>query len=172
MTQTLFSFLSQWDGKDTKSLTGLFHDEAGNPEFLNSMVRMAALEECQRGATWLLKHHFDGGGVAPSEELAQQHISQVADTGDWQTRLHVLQYLEHLDLPDDSEALQSEFVEASLKSEKPFVRAWAWHALCVLAERFPGRNQATRRRLSEALSRETAASVKVRIRKALQRLNG
>lgn len=172
MAETLHKVLSNWDGKDTRFLERLFHDEAGNPGFLKSLVTLSAREESQRGATWLLKHHFDIRAQPLSPELSQEHIACVADTEDWQTRLHVLQYLEHLDLPVAFRKPASDFVEVSIRSERPFVRAWAWHALSVLAQRFPDQRDETCQRLSEAQETETAGSVKVRIRKALARLNG
>ena len=172
MTQTLHKILSDWDGKDTGFLERLFHDEAGNPDFLGSLVALAALEESQRGATWLLKHHFDARGAALPQDLTRNHLSQLIDIDDWQTRLHVLQYLEHLDLSEGSKTVLSEFVETSLRSDRTFVRAWAWYALAILVAGYPEERDDTLRRLREAQATETAGSAKVRIRKAIAKLQG
>jgi len=172
MARTLHDILSEWDGRDTGSLERLFHDEAANPDFLRMLVSLAGEETSQRGATWLLKQHFDTGGKALPAALTRDHLSQLDGLRDWQSRLHVLQYLEKLDLPEGSKTELFEFVETSLKSDRTFVRAWAWYALAVLAARYPQEREDTLRRLKEAQATEAAGSVKVRIRKSIARLQG
>lgn len=57
------------------------------------------------------------------------------------------------------------------EAENRFLRAWAYHGLALHAERFPAHQTAAIDRLNEVMTRETAGSLKVRIRKALERIN-
>jgi len=162
--------LAAWDGKDTAILEKLFRENSGDQEFLPFLVGSCDKRDLQRGATWLIKHHFDRRGAPLSADLTRLHVAQFAGFHDWQARLHVLQYLEHLDLPDDAEAPVSDFLNETRHSDQKFVRAWTYWGLAVLAQRFPDRARKTGQLLAEAQTRETAASVKVRIRKALDLL--
>jgi len=170
LTRSLRAIVSEWDGNDTAVLEKLFDARCGDPEFLPELVQLCSCAELQRGATWLLKHHFDRNGPALPAALMEDHLAQFQTIEDWQARLHVLQYLEQLDVPEDAERPLSDFVETSLKSEKKFVRAWAWYGLAVLAHSYPGRIDKTVQRLTREYAQETAGSVKVRIRKALKML--
>lgn len=170
MQDTLQKSLTLWDGKDTATLESLFLEFHEGPDFLQGLIALGNDRKFHRGVTWLLKHHFDRKGPALQQDLARSHILQFEAIDDWQARLHVLQYLEHLDLPEDSEKVVSDFVEGSLRSDRTFVRAWAWHGLAVLAERFSLRRDETIKQLTEAQARETAGSVKVRIRRAIAKL--
>ena len=169
---TLAELLDGWDGKDTRELEAVFEEYRKDPAFLADLVHLTDTPTRQQGTTWLLKHHFDTRKTALPADLVAEHISQFPMVQDWQARLHILQYLEHLDLPEDAKATVCTFVDQSLGSDRTFVRAWAWHGLVVLAERYPERRAAALDRLKEAQAAETAGSVKVRIRKALDRLNG
>ncbi|MCK7614406.1 hypothetical protein [Roseibium sediminicola] len=162
--------LAVWDGKDTAFLEALFRKNHDNSDFLESLIIACNTQRLQRGATWLLKQYFDQRGTPLPADLSRAHIGQFAGIEDWQAKLHVLQYLEHLDLADDAEAPLSDFLNETLQSDQKFVRAWSYWGLAVLAHRFPDRTRKTGQLLAEAQTRETAASVKVRIRKALDLL--
>lgn len=170
MASSLNGELAAWDGKDTVFLEGLFQENQDDRGFLQSLVAACNTQDLQRGATWLLKRHFDNKGAPLSQKQTNAHIGQFAGFEDWQAKLHVLQYLEHLDLADDAETPLSGFLNETLQSDQKFVRAWTYWGLAVLAQRFPDRARKTRQLLTEAQTRETAASVKVRIRKALDLL--
>jgi len=171
LARSLDTELAGLDGKDTTVLEKLYRDKAGDPDFPQSLITACNTQDLQRGATWLLKRHFDNKGAPLSQKQTSAHIGHLAGIEDWQAKLHVLQYLEHLVLPDDTEAPVSDFLNGAIRSEQKFVRAWAYSGLAVLARRFPDRIERTRQRLAEAYARETAASVKVRVRKALEKLD-
>ncbi|MHA7775755.1 hypothetical protein [Roseibium sp. M-1] len=170
MTGTLREVLSGWDGRDTGVLEQLFESECSSPVFLDQLVALSALPDCQRSATWLLKHHFDGKGQTLSETQTRDHLAHLAQVTDWQARLHVLQYLEHLALPQDAEIVLSAFVDDAIASKNKLVRAWAYYALALLACRYPERKHQALTVLRQAGEMETAGSVKVRLRKALEKL--
>ncbi len=170
MTRSLRTNVSEWNGKDTAVLERLFNARSGDPEFLPELVQLCSDTDLQRGATWLLKHFLEKKGRSLSAALTRTHLAQLPHIGDWQARLHVLQYLEHLDLQANAEKPVSDFLETTLTSDNKFVRAWAWYGLAVLAHNFPRRAEHTVQRLTGEIARETAGSVKVRIRKALKLL--
>lgn len=163
--------LAAWDGKDTGVLEALFRKKQRDREFLQSLITACNTQGLQRGATWLLKHHLERADAPLSAALTRRHLAQLAGIEDWQAKLHVLQYLDRLDLPEDAEPELLAFVEEALLSARTLVRAWGYSGLAVLARRFPHRRETTRQLLTSAKTSETAGSVKVRIRKALELLS-
>lgn len=168
---TLLAGIGAWNGKDTKVLETLFEDQRDAPDVPAELVHLCGDAALQRGATWLLKHHLERADAPLSAALTRRHLAQLAGIEDWQAKLHILQYLDRLDLPEDAEPELSAFVEEALLSARTLVRAWGYSGLAVLARRFPHRRETTRQLLTSAKTSETTGSVKVRIRKALELLS-
>lgn len=171
MRDDLEQLLCHWDGKATEALKNACEMFRAQPDFMDRLVRLSEHQNCERGATWLLKHAFENGEPRLSENRTARHLAAMPDFNHWETRLHFLQYLDHLTIPDDAEAPLEAFILDALTSENKFLRAWAYYALALHAERFPAHKRKATDRLEKAMVRETASSVKVRIRKALERLN-
>lgn len=170
MRDSLAKSLKDWDGKATAPLEELFADYHEHPGFLVTLVDFCETEELQRGATWLLKHHFDQKGPPLTDGLTRLHINSLPSLRHWDAKLHILQYFEQLRLRDDMEEALGTFVESELSSDNKMVRAWAYYDLAVLARRFPNRKEAAVEILTRAQALETAGSIKVRVRKALAKL--
>lgn len=171
MRDDLEQLLSDWDGKATEALKSACEMFRAQPDFVDRLVGLSARQDTARGATWLLKHLFENGEPRLSESRTARHIAAMSDFSHWETRLHVLQYLDHLTIPHDAEAPLEAFILDALDSENKFLRAWAYYALALHAERFPVHKCQAIDRLNKAMMQETAGSVKVRIRKALERIN-
>ncbi|WFE90296.1 hypothetical protein K1718_02790 [Roseibium porphyridii] len=170
MSETLRTILSAWDGKDTGKLEALFESERANPVFVQALVGLCEIEDCQRSATWLLKRHFDLKGPPLPEDLTRQHLGLLAKISHWEAKLHVLQYFEKLQLSLAPYGELEGFVETGTRSDNKFVRAWAYYGLAVLALSYPEMIDRVRNILTDARDVETAGSVRVRIRKALEKL--
>jgi hypothetical protein len=171
MIDALQNSLNNWDGKSTAPLEEVFFDYHEHPGFLVSLVEFCKKAEFQRGATWLLKHHFDQKRPPLPDELNRIHLSSLPMLQHWEAKLHMLQYLDRLEICDAQRATVCTFVETETTNENKFVRAWAFYSLATLANRFPDLRGKALNTLQAAALHETASSVKVRIRKALEKLN-
>ncbi|MEM8704414.1 MAG: hypothetical protein AAGF82_21545 [Pseudomonadota bacterium] len=170
MRAELEQVLSGWDGKATKPLKTAFTTFRTWPDLVDQLIDLSEHQSCERGATWLLKHAFEHGEPVLSRERSTRHLASLSSFSHWETRLHLLQYLEHLTIPDEAEASLEAFILDALEAENRFLRAWAYYGLALHADRFPDGKQKTIERLEKAMVQETAGSVKVRIRKALARV--
>ncbi len=162
--------IGRWDGKSPKPLERVFEECREDPLFPSTLVSLCDSIEMQTGATWLLKHSYDTGGRPLSEDLTAKHLAGLACIQAWAAKLHVLQYLEHLEIPEQARANLTVFIRGAGTAENKFVRAWAYYGLALLACRFPDERARSRDILERAQAVETAGSIKVRIRKALARL--
>ncbi|MET1416163.1 hypothetical protein ABVF61_28095 [Roseibium sp. HPY-6] len=170
MRTQLHQVLSEWDGKDTAPLERSYASFQAETDLVGYLVDLGEDERCQRGATWLLKHHLEKSGSGLPEQLAAKHAAFAPKLTDWEARLHFLQYFEHLQIPEHLEDPLRQMIDNGLTSENKFLRAWSHYALAVLAQRFPAHESKALKILRTAGERETAGSVKVRIRKALEKL--
>jgi hypothetical protein len=171
MKDALETAIKSWDGKNTGPLTDIFATHQNDPAFSADLVALCEIEANQRGATWLLKHHFDQKGLPFSEKLTRKHLSNLSQIRHWEAKLHILQYLERLEIPEEMAETTRIFVVSSLQSGNKMERAWAYYGLATLAIRFPNLKAQHLEILESAQRQETAGSIKVRIRKALHKLN-
>ncbi|WP_422041169.1 hypothetical protein [Roseibium sp.] len=171
MRDTLEKLVCSWDGKTTSTLKTAYERFHLQPGFVDHLIDLSTDQSCDRGATWLLKHAFSKGEPALSEKRSARHLAALAHFSHWETRLHLLQYFDHLTIPGEAERPLHVFILQSLEAENRFLRAWAYYALALHAERFPLHRNEALDRLKEAMTRETAGSVRVRVLKALERIN-
>lgn len=170
MRNRLEQTLSGWNGKATEPLKTAYETCCTQPDFVDHLIDLSEHKSSQRGATWLLKYAFQHGEAKLSRAQCARHLASIAAFSHWETRLHFLQYLEHLTIPDEAGAALQAFILDALGAENRFLRAWAYFGLALHAERFPDHEREAIDRLNGAMARETAGSVKVRIRKALERI--
>lgn len=170
MRDRLEQTLSGWNGKATDPLKIAYQTFCTQPDFFDHLIDLSEHQSCERGATWLFKYAFEHDTLKFSNEQSARHLAGISGFSHWETRLHLLQYLEHLTIPDEAETPLLAFILNTLKAENRFLRAWAYFGLALHAGRFPAHKRDAIDRLNAAKSRETAGSVKVRIRKALERI--
>lgn len=170
MRDRLEKLLSGWDGKATGPLKTAYETLRNRPELVDYLIELSEHPNCERGATWLLKHAFEQGEPQLSRERSERHLAGISGFGHWETRLHLLQYLDHLTIPDKAGTTLQAFILEALEAENRFLRAWAYSGLALHAERFPAHMREAIDRLDKAMTQETSGSVKVRIRKALERI--
>lgn len=161
--------LVQWDRKSKDFLAGLFDRHNGEPGFLTSLAGMLDDPQLQSGATWLLKHHFDQGGDLLDDNLVSALYKKTPMLVHWDAKLHVLQCIKQMPVPDSQMSTVEAFVRRCLADDAKFVRAWAYSGFCELARRFPQFQAEATHMLNEALTSESAGSVLSRVRRELQR---
>ncbi|WP_422364940.1 hypothetical protein [Pelagibius sp.] len=126
----------------------------------------------QAGATWLLKHFLESGqeqGVTFSAQQSGALLALLGEVSHWEARLHLLQILPALTLPEERKAALYRLLTGSdyLQASNKFVRAWTYNALAILATRFPELRKTVAPLLISAQEDE-AASVRARLRRVMK----
>ena len=159
--------IASWDGKSAATLQSIYEHHCAEEDFLATILAHIADVEMQRAATWLLKKHLgtehsltaaDGRAIFGALSV-QEH---------WESKLHILQCLPYLEIPESERAGLEQFLEVCLESDNKFVRAWAYSGFNELSLRFPRYRERVDGMLARASASE-APSVRARIRNILKR---
>ena len=165
---SLRSDIASWDCKSAADIGAVYDAHAGKRGFLKNIVSLTSEPELAVGTTWLIKHHFDEGGGALPDELALELFGYTDKLDRWESKLHVLQCMQHIPVPTKRAAKVERFVSSCFSVENKFVRAWAYSAYRDLAAAHPKYRAQAEAMLEDALSTETAGSVLARVRRALK----
>ena len=159
--------LGSWDGKSTAVLQSIYERHAVDGDFLPTLLAHLSDVNLQRASTWLLKRHLEfGNSLSPAECRAV--LGNLASQQHWESKLYLLQCLPHLSVAEeDREGLET-FLDACVRSDRKFVRAWAYNGFNELALGFPQYREAVDRMLARA-SESEVASVRARIRNLRKR---
>ena len=165
--------LEPYDGKHTDVLESLAErlgaDSGGvAPDVWDEAIALVADPESRMagGATWLIRRWIDGGQRPPASTLTalSQRLHEVTDG--W-ARLHLVQALPSLAIPQALVPPWLELCRAGAAAEAPFLRAWSVNALVHLASIDPALTAEARAALETALA-DPKASVRARARKILE----
>ncbi len=164
---TISRDLAAWDGKSAADIRDIYDRHCGEPSFVSEIIQFTKQPPLQNGATWLLKRHVENAGVLDAAAISE--ICQLLpNLAHWEARLHVLQCLPFLPVPDTHTKTVETFLRACLIDDAKFVRAWAYSGFYELAVQYPEYRQEAGQLLDNALAREPA-SVKARIRKVMKK---
>lgn len=162
--------VAAWDGKSVDAIAEIYDANKADLTFGSRLVQSLGDPECERGITWLIKHHLEQGWQPRSTDETSAVLNALTHTAHWEARLHVLQCLPYLTIPSDQIKPLYNHLENAILDDAKFVRAWAYHGLYVLASQYPDFQAPARDILKKALEAEAAASAKVKIRHALKAL--
>ena len=163
---TLLEEIASWDNKSATALQSTYERHGDKEDFLATILDHIADVELQRAATWLLKRHLElGNSLSPGG--SRGILRALSDQEHWESKLHVLQCLPYLDIPEDESIGLEQFLDCCLESDNKFLRAWAYNGFNELALRFPRYREEVDRMLTRAGDSE-AASVRARIRNILK----
>ena len=154
--------LGAWDGKSTAALQSIYRRHCADEDFVATTLVLVADVNLQRAATWMLKRHLELGNSLSVGEC-RSILGSLSVQQDWESKLHLLQCLPYLSIADEDRAGLEQFLDACVRSDKKFVRAWAYSGLGELALRFPQYREAVDGMLARAGASEVA-SVRARIR--------
>ena len=163
--KTLEEALRRYDGKTTEGLAQIRTAFGSQETFLSELVPMAVHKDAtvSDGATWLIKALLDDGGrLAGSETEAL--LGRLDAITSWQAQLHICQAVRHLAVPTHLARNCADWFEALLRSNRPFLRAWAMDALQQLASREAVLGDRAAAAL-QAAEQDPAASVRARARR-------
>ncbi|MBY4675606.1 hypothetical protein [Marinobacterium arenosum] len=159
--------LRTWNGKERAFLLELYRQYREEADFIDQLLHLLERHsDCQRAASWLLKHHLE-----QSARLATEQVDSLfhcaARLVDWQSRLHLLQMMPRLDLPGAKRAPIENFVRQCLTDQARFVRAWAYNGFYLLASLYPELRPEVERFCQMALHDEPP-SVRARVGEVLK----
>lgn len=159
----------QWDGTHTDYLKNLYREYRDDPSFIPATLALLETEEAvEVPSSWVLKHHVDQGEMLSSDQVAQ--LVKILDgLSFWESQLHLLQIIPNVSLT----TAHAEHLEPSIRpflfADKKFVKAAAFTAYFEIVILIPELQHEFRLICEDALER-ASASVKVRIRRALNHL--
>ncbi len=104
------------------------------PDFANILLRLTGAPEpsVSDGASWILKDAI-AAGLKLTKAQSRTYADNALSSDNWATALHFCQSIDGLRF--DAGAAIAERLNDFTTHERPFVRAWALHALCALADR-------------------------------------
>ncbi len=163
---TLLEEIASWDGKSATALQSTYERHGDEEDFVATVLEHIADVEFQRAATWLLKRHLEeGNSLSPGGSHAI--LGVLSDQEHWESKLHILQCLPYLDIPEDQSAGVEQCLDSCLESDNKFLRAWAYNGYNELSLRFPRYREEVNHMLARA-SESESPSVRARIRNMLK----
>lgn len=166
----LLKTLAAWDGKSVEILKRLETEHLSAPSYIPDLVALVGDPSAERGATWLLKRRFDQGDAPLAGPLRDRLFDALGGLRHWEAKLHILQCLERIGIPKARRKEAEQFVRDCLESERTLVRAWAYTGFAVLAAEHPAYREEALGVLTEGETKESAGSIRVRLREARRML--
>jgi len=158
--------IAAWDSKTTAALEAVFAQYSQSEKTLAGLLPLMAVEALQKGASWLIKHAIEAGMPVTADD-SRQLLAQLDNLVHWESRLHILQCLDHLTVSARQKKRLERFLRACLQEDNKFIRAWAYNGFYRLACQHVEYQQEAQQLLEQGLNEE-AASVKARIRRLLK----
>lgn len=153
-----------WDGKSSEHIKACYRS---TDNLVDVLIPMLTEESTAVGASWLLKHHFENAGDMNDKQIRTVYQS-LPHLVHWEAKLHVLQSMPYMRIPQSEKATVERFVRAHLCDPNKFVRAWSYNGFYELAVRFTEMQQEATQLFEMAL-RDEPASVKARVRNILKK---
>jgi hypothetical protein len=167
----LLAELERCEGNATAKLEEIAGRVAPSEQTVEELLKLAESDSpaLQKYATWILKKLVERGAPI-SESVSDDLLSLLRQSSGWETRIHVLQIIPHMEFPEAPALEWRDALVDSSKDTNTFVRAWSFGALLHLADQHPGFRPQVCRLIGAARESESA-SVQARIRKAKKGLD-
>lgn len=114
MATTLSEEIASWDGKSAAALEAAYERHSAEEGFVTTILAHLLDAELQRAATWLLKKHLKVGNPL-SVAGCRAVFGGLSVQEHWESRLHILQCLPYLDIPEDDTVGLEQFLDACLR---------------------------------------------------------
>lgn len=165
---TLEADIAAWDFKSSDDIGRIYRRYSVRPSLGAQLAVLISEHTLERGASWLLKHHLETGwpDITPTDIATIYDL--LPDLEHWEARLHFLQCIPHLPIPGSHVKPLEQFLRDAVSDKVKFVRAWGYNGWHQLGIQYPGYRPQVIELLETARASETAPSVKVRVRKALE----
>ena len=162
---TLAQEILAWDGKSAAAIGAVYTRHHRRDGFVAEVIVQLAGADTEKGASWLLKHHLEGGETLKPGQISKIH-RMLPSLSHWESRLHLLQCSQYLPVAKADKLVVERFLRDCLGGNNKFIRAWAYDGLYRLASRYPALSDEVRQLFEMAL-RDEAPSVKARIRRLM-----
>ena len=159
-----------WDGKSAAVIGAIYAEHAGGRGLVSRLIDLAAKPDLERGATWLLKKAVESGAGPLTGDQADRLYGVAGGLSDWGARLHVLQCMPRMAVPARRAAAVAGLLDECLEDRRAIVRAWAYTGYHELAKASPEFRDRADELLSYAAENESAGSIRVRVRRAIEEL--
>ena len=156
-----------WDGKSSSDLGAIYSRYKDNNAFVPQIVELSKQEALQKGATWLLKHYLENGGVIDANQVSKMY-KLLPNLNHWETKLHMLQCIPYMRIAKAEKMDVETFLRKCLADSNKFVRAWAYNGFYEISSQYPEYKNETMQFFEMAM-RDEAPSVKARIRNLLKK---
>lgn len=166
----LLAAMRGWDRKSATALRSLYICHNTAPAFLPTLVAACSSADTACAATWLIRHHCAQSNGTLPPDLCRAFYASPPHLEGWQARLHVLQCLEDLPVPETAARTVFEFAASGAVSDNKLVRAWSLYGAAKLAQQHPGYDDAARALLDAAAAQKPTGAVAVRLRAAKELL--
>ncbi len=156
--------LDQYDGKRIAPFEEIANALSIRPDALEQVTAIidSDHEHAHVGGTWILKRLIELGLETPAG-LCQDIIRWLEIATDKNSRLHLLQILDRIELPDDYHARLYAVATEYATDRNTLVRAWAYNAIALIGVANPDYKDDALTKLKTAASSD-APSVNARIR--------
>ena len=155
------------DGKSSGDLGAIYSRYKDNKAFVPQIVDLSKQEALRKGATWLLKHYLENGGVIDANQVSKMY-KLLPKLNHWETKLHMLQCIPYMRIAKAEKEDVETFLRKCLVDSNKFVRAWAYNGLYEISSQYPEYKNETMQFFEMAM-RDEAPSVKARIRNLLKK---
>lgn len=132
---TMKDAIRRWDAKDAEVIEEVYNRFSREPDFVWNLIVFLPDVDLQQGSTWLLKRYLEHKGKL-SEEQTSALLSALTNMQHWEAQLHILQCLPFMSIPKKESKRLHDFLRTTIKSERKFVRAWAYGGLIEVGEQF------------------------------------
>lgn len=160
---SLHSDIAKWDGKTTSDISAVYVRYQNHGSMLEELIEYLDDPLVQKGATWLLKRHIESTEPL-STKSTKDILGKLSSLTHWESRLHLLQCIPHLSIPEVRKNRVESFLRRCLLADNKFVRAWAYGGFYELARQYPAYRQEAEQFMEMAM-RDEPASVRARVRK-------
>ncbi len=161
---SLLEALGAFNGKGTDTLEAIADAYPATADQIQLLCELATSDytRLQSASTWLLKRMLaDGSALSPAQtELV---LAVLLRECHWEARLHVLQMMGDLWVPDSMLPKLWNALRDQLKDTNKFIRAWAYFGAAVIADQHPAYRDNVLALLAKG-AMEEAASVRARLR--------
>ncbi len=156
-----------WDGKSSSDIESVYARHCKSDSFGSKMVGFSRKLKLQKGATWLLKHHLEGGQKLEANECAALFML-LPELEHWESKLHILQCLPYIKIDKAAKKNVEVFLRNCLIEDNKFVRAWAYNGFYEISLQYPEYKEETKQIFDMAMRAE-ASSVIARIRNIMKK---
>ena len=157
----------RWDGKSSNDIDAIYCRHSDDNFFISQIIELVQQEPLQKGATWLLKRHFEDGWKIDESQTAKI-FGLLPNLKYWETKLHILQSLPYMEIANAEKKEIEFFLRKCFTDENKFVRAWAYNGFYELSMQHSEYIAETKQFLEMAM-RDEAPSVKARIRNIMKK---